>query len=417
MSETKEIKKTSNEAKKVEKAYRRHKRYWAFSKLILPGYFKSVYGYKAKQAPDIEGPYIVLANHCANLDPWLCGMSFKKQMYFMASEHVYRYGFASKILWWTYEPIAKMKGSSDTLAVMKAIRTLRSGKNVCLFPEGNRTFNGKTGPIFEATGKLVKTSGASLVTYKFTGGYFTNPRWGYGIRKGEAHGEVVNVYTKEQLKAMSAADVTAVIRRDLEENAYERQKANPIRYKGKNRAVGMECAVCVCPKCREIDSIGTAENSVFCKKCGIKTEYSEYCFFDDDFIFKTVEDWDAWQDEFFNSLVDERMAANSTEPLFSDVAMEMKTLSVDHQEVVVGKGKLIQYLDRLDFVYGAENTTVSIKISELPDISLFNKDSLVFSDTKGTHYEVKGETLKNVRKYVHVCEYLRSKITAAKETN
>lgn len=410
MSETKNIKKKpSKEEKKTARAYRRHKRWWVMSKAVLPGFFKSKYGYSAERAPVIDGPCLILANHCANLDPWLCGISFKKQMYFVASEHVYRLGFASKILWWTYEPIAKMKGTTDTLAVMKAIRTLRSGKNVCLFPEGNRTFNGRTGPIFDATGKLVKTSAANLITYKFTGGYFTNPRWGYGIRKGKMHGEAVNVYTKEQLKEMSAEEITNIIRRDLDENAYERQKANPIAYKGKNRAEGMECAVCVCPKCREINVIGSKENSVFCKKCGIKTEYSEYCFFDDDFVFKTVEDWDLWQDEFLKSLVDEKMAANSTEPLFFDEDMVMKTLSADHQETVVGKGTLYQYIDRIEFVYGEEQNKVSVLVSEIPEISLFNKDNLVYSDVKGTHFEVKGETLKNVRKYSHVCEYIRSK--------
>ncbi|MCQ2592358.1 MAG: 1-acyl-sn-glycerol-3-phosphate acyltransferase [Treponema sp.] len=409
------MKEKARTEKQIEKAYKRHKRIWAFSRLILTPYFKMKYGFTAEQAPDIEGSYLVLANHTANLDPFLCGMSFKKQMYFMASEHVYRWGLLSNLLYWTYEPIAKMKGSSDTLAVMKTIRTLRNGKNVCLFPEGNRTFNGKTGPILEATGKIVKTSGASLVTYRTTGGYFTNPRWGYKIRKGKMTGKVVAVYPKEQLKTMTPLEITEIIRRDLYENAFEEQIQSPIRFKGKNRAEGMECAVCVCPKCRQVDTIATTKNTVFCKKCGLKTQYSEYCFFDDGFDFHTIEEWDSWQNDFYDSLIQEKKALASTEPLFSDDKMVLKTLTPDHQEVVVGQGTLYQYLDRLEFVVDSTGEKTTISITDLPDIALFQKDNLVFTDAKGIHYEGKGENLKNVRKYVYVSEQLRKQLSEASQ--
>lgn len=395
--------KDTAETKAIEKAYRRHKRIWTFCRFIGPQFFKLKYGYTYDNAPNIDGPCLIMPNHVCYLDPPLVGFSFKKQMYFLASEHVYRQGFISKILYWTFQPIAKMKGSSDTLAVMKAIRALRSGKNVCLFPEGNRSFNGRTGYIAEATGKLVKTSGANLVTYKFIGGYFANPRWGYGIRKGKIHGSVVGVYTKEQLQSMTPAEITAIIRRDLDENAYEKQKQNPIRYKGKKRAEGMECALCVCPKCRSIDTIATLNNSVFCKNCGIKTEYDEYCFFSDDFTFKTVEDWDLWQDEFFKTYIEQMKG--STEPLFHDTDMELKILDSDHNEKNLGIGDLYLYSDKLEFI-GPQGTT-DVLLSELPDISLYEKDGLVFTDAKGVHYEMKGKTLKNVRKYVHTCSFIR----------
>ena len=394
---------TENNKKAEEKVYKRHKRIWAFCWHVAKPFFRMKYGYTAELAPNIEGPCLVLANHTCNLDPVLAAFSFRKHMYFVASEHVYRQGFASKVLYWGFEPIAKMKGTTDTLAVMKAIRALRSGKNVCLFPEGNRTFNGKTGPIFDATGKLVKTSGATLVTYKFEGGYFTNPRWGYGIRKGKMTGHVVNIYSPEQLKEMTPAEITNCIRKDIQENAYERQAQNPIAFKGKNLAVGMESAVCVCPKCREIDSIVTNENTVSCKKCGVSTQYSPYGYFNDDFAFKTVEEWDAWQDEFYKTYIEEKKT--STEPLFHDEQMTMKTLSVDHQEVVVGTGDLYLYNDRIEFKAG--DAAITVTIAEIPDIALFNKDNLVFSDGKGVHYEVKGTTLKNVRKYVHVCNFIK----------
>lgn len=399
--------KKQSDTKKTEKEYNRHKKIWRLSHWLVKGYFSHKYKYSYEKVEKMDGPCLILPNHSCFLDPILVGLSFKTtHMYFMASEHVYRKGFISKVLYWTFQPIAKMKGSSDTLAVMKSIRALRSGKNVCLFPEGNRTFNGSTGYIADAIGKLVKTSGANLVTYKLTGGYFTNPRWGYGIRSGKMTGSIVSVYPKEQLKEMTPAEITSIIRRDLKEDAYERQKENPVRYKGKNRAVGMECALCVCPKCRSIGTLATEGNYIFCKNCNTKTEYTEYCCFSDEFMFKTIQEWDLWQDEFFKTYIEQMK--NSTEPLFSDENMECKILTADHTEKNLGIGNFYQYIDRIEFK--SADSSFSIPISELPDIALYGKDGLVFSDASGVHYEMKGTTLKNVRKYVHVSNFIRELI-------
>ena len=86
--------------------------------------------------------------------------------------------------------------------------------------------------------------------------------------------------------------------------------------------------------------------------------------------------------------------------------MACKILTPDHVEKDLGTGQLIQYIDRLEFT--SPQGTTAIKISDLPDIALYEKDGLVFSDSNGIHYEIKGKTLKNVRKYVHVCNFIRN---------
>ncbi|MCR4735257.1 MAG: 1-acyl-sn-glycerol-3-phosphate acyltransferase [Treponema sp.] len=395
--------------KRAEKVYKRHKRIWKFFWHIAKPVFKILYNYTSDLAPDIDGPCLILANHNCNLDPVLVGLSFKRQMYFVASEHVYRHGFISKVLFWAFEPIAKMKGMPDTMAVMKAIRALKSGKNVCLFPEGNRSFNGRTGPIFDATGKLVKTSGATLITYKIEGGYFTTPRWAKTSRKGYCHGSVVKIYSPEELKQMDASQVTECIRRDLDENAYSRQKSNPIRYKGKKLAEGMECALSVCPKCCEIGSIATKANEVFCKKCGLSTSFNEYSYFDQGFPFHTVEEWDLWQDDFFRTYIEQKKDCETA--LFSDSDLILKMITTDYEEEIVGKGTLSLYKDRLEFKSDGESASAFIKvlISDMIDISIILRDYLVFSDVFKNHYEVKGVSLKNVRKYAYVCKLIKEK--------
>lgn len=394
------------EEKRARRAYKRHVRIWKFLQRAGYPFFKRIYGYSCNLAPELKAPYLVLANHNADLDPAFVGFSFPQQMYLVASEHVYRRGFASKILKWAFEPIAKIKGSSDTLTVMKMIRYLRSGKNVCMFPEGNRSFNGVTGQINDATGKLVKTSAATLVTYKLTGGFFTTPRWGFGIRKGKFHGEVVNVYSPEQLKEMTPAEITEVIRKDLYEDAYKTQEELQISYKGKNRALGFESSYCVCPDCKEVGTIATKGNSVFCKKCGKSTEIDEKGYFNPDFNFHTIYEWDCWQEEFYKNFVEVQKGE-----YFSDSNIVMRLVTADHAEVIVGTGTLSMNAEKFTFTYNGSSK--EILISQIPDMSIYGKCGLMFTDSEGTHYELLPagkKELYNARKYLSCWNIIRIKM-------
>ncbi|MCR4899926.1 MAG: 1-acyl-sn-glycerol-3-phosphate acyltransferase [Treponema sp.] len=396
-------------AEKEEKAaHRRHQRVWNFFWYCTAPFFKLIYSYKCKIAPKIDGPYLVISNHTTELDCVLVGMSFKKQMYYVASEHVYRKGWVSKLLRWSFEPIAKIKGSSDTLTVMKIIRKLRNGYNVCLFAEGNRSFDGRNFPISEATGKLAKICGASLVTYRLEGGYLTNPRWGFGIRRGKAYGQIVNIYSPDKLAAMSVEEVTQAVVNDITEDAYERQAINPVAYKGKNRALGIECAYCVCPRCRTLGKITSKGNKVLCTSCGNETEFDVYGNFDPAFGVSNPKEWEDLQEEYLKKLA----AADREEaaPFFTDSDVCLKTVDSEHNEKNLGSGRMSLYKNRFEFT-PVNGQPLSLCINDIPDMSVYSRNGFVFSDSAGTHYEIKPIEKKsplNVRKYISIWKIRRS---------
>lgn len=401
---------TSSEKRNEKKVQRRHQRVWSFLRIVAPPFLRMKFGYSCELAPDISEPYLVLPNHNSDLDPAFVGFSFKKQMYFVASEHVYRRGFVSKLLFWAFEPIAKMKGASDTLTVMKAIRKLRTGQNVCLFPEGNRSFNGKTGAIFEATGKLVKTSGAALVTYKITGGYLSNPRWGFGIRKGKMHGSVVNVYSSSELKLMTPEEITNKIISDLDEDAYKRQSFENIAYKGKNLAYGFETAYCLCPICKNINVISSNKNSIYCSNCGKLTDILPTGFFSEGFQFKSASEWDEWQESYFEMMINDKR--DRLICLFSDSNMDVHIVKAEHQQEDLGIGSISLFCDRIEISVG-ENL-ISLPYDKISDMSIYGKNNLVFTDSEGCHYEIvpcEKKSLKNMRKYLSIWKIKRSELT------
>jgi 1-acyl-sn-glycerol-3-phosphate acyltransferase len=323
----------------MEQVIKRHQCIFFFLKGALGGVLKRIFHFEAKAADPGKGPYLVLANHNTDLDPALLALSFPDHMYFVASEHVFRKGFVSWLLRYCFGPISRMKGTTDASAALGVLRTIKRKNNVCLFAEGNRSFNGVTGPIFPATGKLAKATGASLVTYRFEGGYLTMPRWGHSLRKGRMFGYCVNVYTPEQLKKMTPEEVNRHIREDISEDAFARQAnaPQPRRFRGKGLAEGLENALYFCPNCGRAGTLHSKGNCFYCD-CGLNVSYGETGFFEGENVpFSTVRDWDAWQDgrlaEYIGSLGDDETA-------FSDENVRLIRVGAGHKSRRVDTGTL-----------------------------------------------------------------------------
>lgn len=381
------------------KGYKRHQKFWSLVRGVSKSRIKRKYKYSYDLAPsDLKGPYLVVSNRSTDDDAFLTGLSFPQQMYFAVNEFALKKESVSKFIKWAFEPIIQTKGTDLSLTEMKITRVLRTGRNVCFFPEINAPFNGRTGYIPEDIGELVKNSQVALVTYRIEGGYFTTPRWAKEKRKGVMHGGIVNIYSREKIAQMQSEAITKAIRKDLQENAYVKQKQNQIRYKGKNLAEGLECSLCVCPKCREIDSIVTVRNSVYCKKCGVAADIDEYGYFTSDFKFRTVEEWDNYQEKVLKDYIKNFEGKRA---YFSDSELTMHRYQEDKKDEVLENGIFSFYKDHLSFK--TTQGELKVKIENITDMNLFGKGKLVFSDNKGVTYSVKSELkkdqLQNLRKY------------------
>ena len=202
---------------------KRHKIVFAILHPFISAFARWKFCYTYDSLRDVEGPYLLLPNHNLELDPIIVGVAAKHHLYFVASEHLSRKGFVTKLLNYFKKPIYHQKGRAGAHTVKEILKTLRSGTSVCLFPEGNRSFNGQSLAIPTATGKMAKRSGVKLVTYRFEGHYLTQPRWATSLRRGKLRGRLVHVYTPEELQAMTDQEDNDAIIRDLWEDAYETQ--------------------------------------------------------------------------------------------------------------------------------------------------------------------------------------------------
>lgn len=256
---------------------KRMKFFWWLLRAPIAVFLKIKFGYTYKIAKNLPDHYVVLSNHVTDFDPVLVSVSFKKPMHLVASEHIARWKRGFKLLNYAFEPILRKKGTTAASAIIDILRKIRKGANVCMFAEGVRTWDGVTCEIAPTTGGLVKAARCGLVTYHISGGYFASPMWSTkNTRRGYLHGEVVGVYTAEQIAAMSEDEVNRIINTDLYEDAYARQIQSPKKYKGKRLAENMENLLYVCPCCSAQDSLRSKNDTVYCTACDLRFTYDQY---------------------------------------------------------------------------------------------------------------------------------------------
>lgn len=351
------------------------------------------FGYRFRIAKNLPSPYIVLSNHNTDYDMLLVGVSFPKQMYFVASEHILRWRRAGKFLRFGFAPIARYKGSTAASTVMEVLRCIRAGKNVCIFAEGNRSWDGVTNPILPSTGKMVKSARCTLVTYRLTGGYFVSPNWSEkNTRRGPLSGAPVNVYTKEQLAEMSVDEINAAIVRDLHEDAYERQLKKPERYRGKNLAEHFENLLFICPKCGAVDSIVSHGDTISCKACGLAFRYNEYGMLEGLPGFTTVRELALWQ----KNEVRKAIESGSVR-----ITAEKATLSSvnRHRE---------KHLEDAPLVIDAENLVcgkTTIPVASISSMAMHGRRSIVFA-TDNNYYELNIGGTSNTLKFLMLYELI-----------
>ena len=379
----------------------RHKWAYGFFRRLLSPVFTRMFNFEYPIVKNVDGPYIVLANHNLELDSVLVALSFPQHMYFVASEHIMRKGLGTWFLMRYLKPIIRTKGKVEVKTVSEILRTLRGGDNVCIFAEGARSFNGLTRAILPSTGKLARRSGATLITYRLEGGYFTQPRWSTTLRKGKMKGIVAGVYSPDQLKAMSEEEVNAIISRDLYEDAYETQKKQPIPYKGKHLALGMESTLFICPKCKALGTLKSDDQKITCS-CGASYTYTEYGdLIDEAGVKSTITEWDLWQQQELAEKFRIWKEKGPAEPCFSD-EVTLYDIGKDHQLIGEQKGTLTAFIDRIEccghtFFY-----------EDMLGFDIFSRNFMVMNYGKDAHqYEIKGDLMLCALKYLYLYELVK----------
>lgn len=366
---------SKKEKKKIHTAhYHRHNFLYRLLRPLVAIFLKCKFRYKYEKAKNLPKNYIVLSNHTTDFDPVFVATSFNRPMYFVASEHITRWKTAYKLLDFAFNPIIRYKGTVAASTVMETLRRVKYGENVCLFAEGVRSWNGETGPILPSTAKMIKSAKCGLVTYKLTGGYFVSPNWSTSkVRRGKVRGNIVNIYTAEQLSQMTEEEIYNIITTDLYENAYERQLSELNKYKGKKLAEGIENIIYICPKCGEHDTLVSLNDTVTCSKCGHSFRYNKYGILEGT-THKTV--YNLYNHEM--TILKKDVAAKKA---YTAPTATISKIERNHIKESLGEGKLTIDPDTLKC---GKNEFITKNIQ---DMAIYGKHGLVFT-YDNEYYEI-----------------------------
>lgn len=123
-----------------------------------------------------SGPFILIANHASNLDPILIQAVCPRPVHAMAKSTQFAVPFiGGYMLRLLSFPVRRSQ--TDPQAVRIALRRLRAGYGVCVYIEGERSWDGRLQEARPGTVRLALKAGVPVVPVGISGSYEAWPRW------------------------------------------------------------------------------------------------------------------------------------------------------------------------------------------------------------------------------------------------
>ena len=148
----------------------------------------------------MEGGVIVAANHMSNWDPPFLASFLQRPVSYMAKQELFEIPIFGTVIRWLFAfPVRR--GAADRSAVKAAVKELRAGRCVGIFPEGTRSKDGEVHHFGAGVALLASMSGAPVVPAAIVGtDKMRNLRVVYGAPmsfEGKANRETLDEFSNK----------------------------------------------------------------------------------------------------------------------------------------------------------------------------------------------------------------------------
>lgn len=118
---------------------------------------------------------LLASNHVSYLDPPLLGSAVPHVIYFLARKTLFRF----KVSGWLFPRLHAIpvdQERPDMSSVRRIIRLVKAGKQVVVFPEGERTLDGNIKEAAPGMGLVIAKSNPLVIPMRIFGAYEAMPR-------------------------------------------------------------------------------------------------------------------------------------------------------------------------------------------------------------------------------------------------
>ena len=341
-------------------------------------------------------PYLIVMNHQTGFDQFFVAMAFRQPIYFLATEDIFSLGWVSRLIRWLVAPIPIRKQTTDIQAVKNCIRVAREGGTICLAPEGNRTFHGRTVYMNPSIASLTKKLGLPLAVFRIEGGYGIQPRWSDVVRKGKMRAYVSRVIEPEEYRDMTGPELFALIEKELSVDEVNVTG----EYRHRKNAEFLERAMYVCPWCG-LSTFESHDDIIRCTKCGRKIRHlptKELEGIGFDFPHRFVGDWYEAQNAYVNAL---DLTTLTEEPLYEETVQVSRVHAARYKELLKKQATVRLYGDRItldDRVFPLD-TVGAVVVLGKNKINLYDGQEIL---------QLKGSKRFNALKYVNFFHHYKN---------
>ena len=358
---------------------------------ILEPYAKLKYNVSIEKLGNPQNkPYLILMNHQTAFDQFFIGMAVEGPVYYLATEDIFSLGWISRLLDFLVAPIPIKKQTTDLKAIKNCVKVAKEGGTIALFPEGNRTFHGKTLYFKPSIVKLIRLIKLPVVIMRVEGGYGVQPRWSDVVRKGAMRAYPSRIIAPEEYDTLSDEDLFEQLQKEL----YVDETVSDALFYHKKNAEYMERFLYVCPDCG-LTTFKTKNDIIECEKCHQKIQYlpnKKLQGVSKTFSFDNIGTWYDYQCNYIHSL---DLKQYLGQPMYKDKVKVFKVVLYKYKKKLKANALLQLYGNRLLL------DNICLDFDSIHSITVLGKNKLNIY-TENQVYQLKGDKSFNALKYVNI---------------
>lgn len=338
--------------------------------------------------------FLVVSNHQTTFDQFFLGLGFKKLLYYVTNDDIFSNGFVSKLISFLVHPIPIKKGTADVKAVMDCMRVAKEGGSIAIFPEGNRTYSGRTGAIKDTIAPFAKSLKLPIAIFHIRGGYGVQPRWSDSTRGGKMTAGVTEIIEYEDYKNLTDKELYELICKKL----YVDECSVDIEYPSKKSAEYLERAMYYCPKCG-FGAWKSQGEIAKCEKCGTEIKYlptKEIEGVGSPFPYRFIGEWYDAQCDFLRKI---DVSEYIDKPIFSDTVDFLEVIPCKKKIPISNGAKITAYSDRFEIEY--DSTREVFNYSEITASGVLGRNKMNFYARKRI-FQIRYDKHFNALKYVNI---------------